>query len=113
MLLCLKSGATILLTPGFSQVNSGNAKNRKPFKRFQPNLDFRGTWLKPGVNEAKRAECRKLGFLSQSESCCLRIMQTLLCQTIRSAICRHAFGFSSTKDVEQGVVNRIDLGRGL
>jgi hypothetical protein len=33
-----------------------------PFKRFPPNLDFCGTWLKPGVNETKRAECRELAF---------------------------------------------------
>jgi len=31
---------------------------------FRPNVAFSGAWLKPGVNETKRAKCREF-FLRQ------------------------------------------------
>jgi CHAT domain-containing protein/Flp pilus assembly protein TadD len=38
-------------TPGFSQVTTLQPFDWKPFKRFPSALEFRDTWLKPGVNE--------------------------------------------------------------
>ena len=45
-----------------------NAEIGNRLNGFLPNLDCGGTWLKPGVNETKRAERRELGFSSHPDN---------------------------------------------